>query len=328
MSTKEKGLDALMKKMNASIGEKAVVKLGDADRQVDRLSSGSMEIDYVLGGGWAVGRMHEIFGGESSGKTTICLHTIAECQANGGTAMFIDAEHALDPEWAKTIGVNIDELIFVQPDYGEQALEIADQFAASGEVDLIIIDSVANLIPKTELEGEMGDQAVGKQAKMMAQACRKLPVSAQKGSCTIIFINQTRQKIGVTFGSDVTTPGGNALKFAVSQRLEIWANAPKTESDGSKLSRPLKAKCIKNKVSAPFLQSETRIAFGIGIDTVWEVLELAIELEIVKKGGSWYSMGESKLGQGEKAVLEFLREDEDTFNAIKHLVQTEIQAQE
>ena len=315
-----KGLQKMMDNLNKSIEGVNIVKLGNADMDVERISSGSLEVDWVLGGGWAKGRIHEIYGGESSGKTTLCLHTIAEVQKTGGTAAFVDMEHALDPEWAKVIGVDTDNLVFLQPDYGEQALEVVDQMCHSGEVDLIIVDSVAALIPESELKGEMGDQAVGKQAKMMAQACRKLPQSAKKTETTVIFINQTREKIGVMFGSPVTTPGGNALKFTVSQRLEVRRTAGKKETDGTKLSNPMKIKCVKNKVSAPFKESETRITYGIGIDSYWETLQVAVEAEIVKKAGSFFSFRDTKIAQGEKNTLDMLRDNPELFEEIVFLV--------
>lgn len=316
-----KGLEKMMAGLNKSIEGAVIVKLGDADLDVERLGTGSIDADYVLGGGWAVGRIHEVYGWESSGKTTLTLHTIAELQKNGGVAAFIDMEHALDPEWAGILGVDIKNLIFTQPDNGEQALETVDQMCASGEVDLIIVDSVAALIPKSELAGEMGDQSVGRHAKLMAQACRKIPNSAKKTNTTVIFINQIREKIGVMFGNPETTTGGNALKFATTQRLEVRRTAAQKDKNGDKLSSPMKLKCVKNKVSAPFLESETRILFGVGIDTVWEVFTAAVESEIIKKAGSFYSYDGTKLGQGEANALSILRENPDLYDEIKKAVE-------
>tara|TARA_R110000772_G_C13310332_1_gene440656 strand:- start:50668 stop:51639 length:972 start_codon:yes stop_codon:yes gene_type:complete len=320
MSKSEKGLQTLMDNLNKSIGEQAIVKLGDADRNVERIPTGSLEANYVLGGGWAKGRVLEVFGWESSGKTTLALHTIAECQQSGGVAAFIDMEHALDPEWAGTIGVDVGNLVFMQPDNGEQALETVDQMCRSGEVDLIVIDSVAALVPKSELEGEMGDANVGKHARLMSQAMRKIPNSAQKTGTTVLFINQMRMKIGVMFGNPETTTGGNALKFFASQRLEVRKRNPKKDNDGEKLSNIVALKCVKNKVSAPFLESETVITYGLGIDTVWEVLQLSVEADIIKKAGSWFSYDSTKLGQGQAAVLALLRDNPELLEEIKNKV--------
>lgn len=316
----EKGLAKMMDAINKGIEGARVVRLSDAHIDIERWDSGSLEVNWVLGGGWAKGRVHEIFGWESSGKTTLCLHTIAATQAAGGVVAFIDMEHALDPAWAEIIGVDTQNLIFDQPDNGEQALETVDQMCKAGEVDLIIVDSVAALIPKSELEGEMGDQSVGKHAKLMAQACRKIPASAKKTDTTVIFINQIREKIGVMFGNPETTTGGNALKFAASQRLEVRRTAPKADKDGSKLSNPMKVKCVKNKVSAPFKESITRITYGIGIDHVWEIFTTAVEAEVIKKAGSFYSYDTTKLGQGEANVLFLLRDNPELFEEIKGLV--------
>ncbi len=311
MNDKKEALAQALAMIEKQFGTGSIMKLGDEGRKkVETVSSGSISLDSALGGGYAKGRIVEIYGPESSGKTTLTLHAIAEVQKLGGTAAFIDAEHALDPEYAKKIGVNVDELIISQPDYGEQALEIVDALVRSGAVDLIVIDSVAALVPKAEIEGNMGDSFMGLQARLMSQALRKITGVISKSNTTVIFINQIRMKIGVMFGSPETTTGGNALKFYASQRLDI-RRKEKLESgtgdDKEAFGNRVKVKVVKNKIAPPFREIETDILFNEGISRVGEIIDLGSEYEVIKKAGAFYSYGETKLGQGRENSREFLR---------------------
>ena len=308
----EKELDEVLKQIQKTFGKGAVMKLGERpDVKVSVIPSGSLLLDEALGvGGYPKGRIIEIFGPESSGKTTLALHAIAECQKQGGRAAFIDAEHAIDPTYAKNLGVNIDDLILSQPDSGEQALEIAEMLADSGAIDLLIVDSVAALVPQAELDGEMGDNSVGLQARLMSKAMRKLAGILNKKECAIIFINQLREKVGVMYGNPETTSGGRALKFYASIRLDIRrTEAIKTGSDVT--GNTCRIKVVKNKVSPPFKQCEIDIIYGQGISKEAEILDRAVELGIIKKSGSWFEYDGSKIAQGRDAAKEYIKTNED-----------------
>ena len=308
----EKELDEVLKQIQKTFGKGAVMKLGDRQSvDVDVIPSGSLLLDSALGvGGYPKGRIIEIFGPESSGKTTLALHAIAECQKQGGRAAFIDAEHAIDPNYAKNLGVNTDELLLSQPDSGEQALEIAEMLADSGAIDLIIVDSVAALVPQAELDGEMSDNSVGMQARLMSKAMRKLAGILNKKECTIIFINQLREKVGVMYGNPETTSGGRALKFYASIRLDIRrTEAIKTGSDVT--GNTCRIKVVKNKVSPPFKQCEIDIIYGQGISKESEILDRAVELGIIKKAGSWFEYDGSKIAQGRDSAKEYIKANED-----------------
>ena len=310
MSDRKAALDMALKQIEKQFGKGSIMKLGETtDRKIETSSSGSLALDAALGvGGYPRGRIIEIYGPESSGKTTVALHAIAEIQAKGGQAAFIDAEHALDPVYAQKLGVNIDELLLSQPDTGEQALEIAEALVRSGAVDILIIDSVAALVPKAEIEGEMGDSHMGLQARLMSQALRKLSGAINKSNTLAIFINQVREKIGVMFGNPETTPGGRALKFYSSVRLEVRrAEAIKQGTDivGNKT----KIKIVKNKVAPPFRTAEVDIMYGEGISKEGEIIDIGAELDIVQKSGSWYSYGDERIGQGRENAKQFLKEN-------------------
>ncbi len=308
----EKELDEVLKQIQKTFGKGSVMKLGERPAvDVSVIPSGSLLLDEALGvGGYPKGRIIEIYGPESSGKTTLALHAIAECQKQGGRAAFIDAEHAIDPVYAKNLGVNIDELILSQPDSGEQALEIAEMLANSGAIDLLIVDSVAALVPQAELDGEMSDNSVGLQARLMSKAMRKLAGILNKKECAIIFINQLREKVGVMYGNPETTSGGRALKFYASIRLDIRrTEAIKSGSDVT--GNTCRIKIVKNKVSPPFKQCEIDIIYGQGISKEAEILDRAVELGIIRKSGSWFEYDGSKIAQGRDSAKEYIKANED-----------------
>jgi recombination protein RecA len=316
---REKALNLALGSIEKAYGKGSIMRLGDADAKIEVpvISSGAISLDLALGtGGYPRGRIVEIYGPESSGKTTLTLHAIAECQKKGGIAAFIDAEHALDPTYARKLGVNVDELLVSQPDHGEQALEIADTLVRSGAVDIIVIDSVAALVPRAEIEGEMGDSHVGLQARLMSQALRKLTGTVQKSNTTLFFINQIRMKIGVMFGSPETTSGGNALKFYASQRLDIRRIGTIKVGDAAVGNR-CRVKVVKNKLAPPFRLCEFDILFGKGISRTGDVLDLGVEAGIIQKSGAWYSYGEERVGQGRDNARNFLEEHPDILEAIE-----------
>lgn len=310
MSEKLKALQAAMSKIEKDFGRGSVMKLGDEQiEDVEVIPTGSLALNAALGvGGYPKGRIIEIYGPESSGKTTLAIHAIAEAQKRGGIAAFIDAEHAFDRFYAKKLGVDVDELLISQPDNGEQALEIADQLIRSSAIDIIVIDSVAALTPKAEIEGDMGDNKVGLQARLMSQALRKLTSTISKTNTTCIFINQLREKIGVMFGNPETTTGGNALKFYASVRLDIRRVTTLKDGD-TPIGNQVRVKIVKNKVAPPFRKAEFEITFGEGISHVGEIVDLGVELSIIKKSGSWFSYGESRLGQGRDAVKKIIKDN-------------------
>jgi len=312
INEKQKALQLAMEKLEKSFGKGVVMKMGDARVvPVDVIPSGSLGLDIALGiGGFPKGRVIEIYGPESSGKTTIALHAIAEAQKKGGIAAFIDAEHAFDKVYAENLGIDTENLLISQPDNGEQALEIADNLIRSGAIDILVIDSVAALVPKAEIEGEMGDSSMGLQARLMSQALRKLTGSINKTGCVCIFINQLREKIGVMFGNPETTTGGNALKFYASVRLDIRRIGQL--KDGMEVTgNRVRIKVVKNKVAPPFRQCEFDIVYGSGVSKDGEIIDLGTELNIIKKSGSWYSYGETKLGQGRDGVRQLLGDNPD-----------------
>lgn len=309
-SEKLKALQAAMAKIEKDFGKGSIMKLGEERiDNIEVIPSGSIALDYALGvGGYPRGRIVEIYGPESSGKTTLAIHAIAEAQKRGGIAAFIDAEHAFDRFYAANLGVDVDELLISQPDNGEQALDIADQLIRSAAVDIIVIDSVAALTPKAEIEGDMGDNKVGLQARLMSQALRKLTATISKTNTTCIFINQLREKIGIMFGNPETTTGGNALKFYASVRLDIRKSASIKDGDNV-IGNEVKVKVVKNKVAPPFRRAEFEIMYGEGICRVGEVVDLGVQFGILEKSGSWYSYGGSKLGQGKEATKAVLRDN-------------------
>ncbi|GIN11159.1 MULTISPECIES: recombinase RecA [Shouchella] len=321
MSDRKQALDMALRHIEKQFGKGSVMKLGEqAEQRVSTVSSGALALDIALGvGGYPKGRVIEVYGPESSGKTTVALHAIAEVQRNGGQAAFIDAEHALDPVYASKLGVNIDELLLSQPDTGEQALEIAEALVRSGALDIIVIDSVAALVPKAEIEGEMGDSHVGLQARLMSQALRKLSGAINKSKTIAIFINQIREKVGVMFGNPETTPGGRALKFYSSVRLEV-RRAEALKQGNEIVGNRTKIKVVKNKVAPPFRLAEVDIMYGEGISREGSMLDIASELDIVEKSGAWYSYKGDRLGQGRENSKQFLKENPEITAEIERLI--------
>ncbi len=325
---KLKALQLTLDKLDKTYGKGAVMKMGDSViEDVEVIPSGSLGLDIALGvGGYPRGRVVEIYGPESSGKTTLTLHAIAEAQKQGGIAAFIDAEHAFDRFYAEKLGIDIDNLIISQPDNGEQGLEIADNLIRSGAIDIVVIDSVAALTPKSEIEGEMGDSKMGLHARLMSQALRKLTGSISKTKCTVIFINQLREKIGVMFGNPETTTGGNALKFYASVRLDIRRSTQIKNTDGAVLGNKTRVKVVKNKVAPPFRTTEFDIMYGVGISKVGEIIDLGVEYEIIKKSGSWFSYGDTKLGQGRDGVKSLLLDNPELFEELDGKIREAINA--
>lgn len=317
MSDRKAALEMALRQIEKQFGKGSIMKLGEqAEQRVSTISSGSLALDIALGvGGYPRGRIIEVYGPESSGKTTVALHAIAEVQRNGGQAAFIDAEHALDPVYAQKLGVNIDELLLSQPDTGEQALEIAEALVRSGAVDILIIDSVAALVPKAEIEGEMGDSHVGLQARLMSQALRKLSGAISKSKTIAVFINQIREKVGVMFGNPETTPGGRALKFYSSVRLEV-RRAETLKQGTDMVGNKTRIKVVKNKVAPPFKQAEVDIMYGEGISREGEILDIGSDIDIVQKSGAWYSFEGDRLGQGRENSKQFLKENAEITEEI------------
>ena len=323
---RKKALAAALGQIEKQFGKGSVMRMGDgsAARDIESISTGSIGLDVALGiGGLPKGRVVEIYGPESSGKTTLTLQVVAEAQKLGGTAAFVDAEHALDPSYAEKLGVNVDELLVSQPDTGEQALEITDMLVRSGAVDIIVVDSVAALTPKAEIEGEMGDSHMGLQARLMSQALRKLTGNIKRSNAMVIFINQIRMKIGVMFGSPETTTGGNALKFYASVRLDIRRIGAIKKGD-EVIGNQTRVKVVKNKVSPPFKQAEFEILYGYGISREGEIIDLGVQHGIVDKAGSWYSYGDDRIGQGKENVREFLKQNPETAAEIEQKIRAEL----
>ncbi len=325
---KLKALQLTLDKLDKTYGKGTVMKMGDKPViDVEVIPTGSLGLDIALGvGGYPRGRVIEIYGPESSGKTTLTLHAIAEAQKKGGIAAFIDAEHAFDRGYAEKLGIDVENLIISQPDNGEQALEIADNLIRSGAIDIVVIDSVAALTPKSEIEGEMGDSKMGLHARLMSQALRKLTGSISKTNCTVIFINQLREKIGVMFGNPETTTGGNALKFYASVRLDIRRSTQIKDTDSNVLGNKTRVKVVKNKVAPPFKQAEFDIMYGIGISKVGEIIDLGVDFEIIRKAGSWFSYDETKLGQGREAVKTLLLDNPELMEELEKKIKDAIAA--
>ncbi|AND80176.1 recombinase RecA [Streptococcus pantholopis] len=322
---RQKALNNALKNIEKDFGKGAVMRLGErAEQKVQVMSSGSLALDIALGvGGYPKGRIVEIYGPESSGKTTVALHAVAQAQKEGGIAAFIDAEHALDPAYAQALGVNIDELLLSQPDSGEQGLEIAGQLIDSGAVDLVVVDSVAALVPRAEIDGDIGDSHVGLQARMMSQAMRKLSASINKTKTIAIFINQLREKVGIMFGNPETTPGGRALKFYASVRLDVRGNTQIKGTGSSKdtnVGKETKIKVVKNKVAPPFKEAFVEIMYGEGISRTGELLKIASELDIIQKAGAWYSYNNEKIGQGSENAKKFLSDHPEIFDEVDRQV--------
>ena len=320
--SKLKALKLTLDKLDKTYGKGSVMKLGDQTiEKVESISSGSIGLDIALGvGGYPKGRVVEIYGPESSGKTTLTLHAIAECQKAGGIAAFIDAEHAFDRFYAEKLGVDLGELVISQPDNGEQALEIADNLIRSGAIDALVIDSVAALTPKSEIEGEMGDSKMGLHARLMSQALRKLTASISKTNCTVFFINQLREKIGVMFGNPETTTGGNALKFYASVRIDIRRSTQLKDTEGGVLGNKTRVKIVKNKVAPPFKTAEFDIMYGEGISKIGEIIDIGVEKDIIEKSGSWFSYGGSKLGQGRDSVKSILKDNPELMEELEQKI--------
>jgi len=320
-AARRKALDQAVGQIERSFGKGSIMRLDeDAIQLHPGISTGSVSLDLALGGrGFPRGRIIEVFGPESSGKTTLALHAIASAQSAGGVAAFVDAEHALDPSWARRLGVNLEELLVSQPDTGEQALEIVELLVRSNAVDIIVVDSVAALIPRAEIEGEMGDSHVGLQARLMSQAMRKLTGAISRSKTTVIFINQIREKIGVMFGNPETTPGGRALKFYCSVRVDIRRTGSIKDGD-SAVGNRVRARVVKNKMAPPFRQAEFDIMFNEGISATGDLLDMAVEEKVVDKSGAWFSFGEVRLGQGRENAKTFLKENPDLFDEVKGLV--------
>ena len=326
--SKLKALKLTLDKLDKTYGKGSVMKLGDQTvEKVESISSGSIGLDIALGvSGYPKGRVIEIYGPESSGKTTLTLHAIAECQKAGGIAAFIDAEHAFDRFYAEKLGVDLGELVISQPDNGEQALEIADNLIRSGAVDALVIDSVAALTPKSEIEGEMGDSKMGLHARLMSQALRKLTASISKTNCTVFFINQLREKIGVMFGNPETTTGGNALKFYASVRIDIRRSTQLKNTEGGVLGNKTRVKIVKNKVAPPFKTAEFDIMYGEGISKIGEILDIGVERDIIEKSGSWFSYGGSKLGQGRDSVKSILKDNPELMEELEQKIVEELKS--
>ncbi|MGA0938345.1 MAG: recombinase RecA [Litorivicinaceae bacterium] len=324
---RRKALDAALSQIERQFGKGAVMRMGDSPREaIPAISTGSLGLDIALGiGGLPKGRIVEVYGPESSGKTTLTLQTIAECQKAGGTAAFIDAEHALDPIYAGKLGVNVDDLLVSQPDTGEQALEIADMLVRSGSVDILVIDSVAALTPRAEIEGDMGDTHVGLQARLMSQALRKITGNIKRSNCLVIFINQIRMKIGVMFGNPETTTGGNALKFYSSVRLDIRRIGSVKQGD-EVIGNETRVKVVKNKVSPPFRQAEFQVMYGQGIYHMGEVLDLGVQEGLVEKSGAWYSYNGQRIGQGKANAAQFLNENRAMADEIEKILRDRLLA--
>ncbi|SHN17043.1 recombinase RecA [Gracilibacillus kekensis] len=329
MSDRKQALDMALKQIEKQFGKGSIMKMGEqAEQKMATVSSGSIAVDVALGvGGYPRGRVVEIYGPESSGKTTVSLHAIAEAQRAGGQAAFIDAEHALDPIYARKLGVDVDELLLSQPDTGEQALEIAEALVRSGAVDIVVIDSVAALVPKAEIEGEMGDAHVGLQARLMSQALRKLSGAINKSKTTAIFINQIREKVGVMFGNPETTPGGRALKFYSSVRLEV-RRAETLKIGNDMVGNKTRIKVVKNKVAPPFKQAEVDIMYGEGISRQGELLDIGSDLDIVLKSGAWYSYNDERLGQGRENAKQFLKENPEIQDEIHRAIRAHYELDE
>ena len=314
---KQKALEVALSQIEKQYGKGSIMKLGDSNSiEIEKFSSGIVGLDNILGGGVPKGRILEIYGPESAGKTTFALHIISEIQKNGGIAGFIDAEHALDPVYAKNIGVDIDNLYISQPDCGEQALEITETMVRSGAVDVIIVDSVAALVPKAEIDGDMGDAHVGLQARLMSQALRKLTAVINKSNCVVIFINQIREKVGVMFGSNETTCGGRALKFYASVRMEV-RRIETIKSAGNAVANRVKVKTVKNKIAPPFKEAEFVITFGEGVSKTEDLIELAVKFDIINKSGAWYSYQGKNVAQGMEKLKVYLKENENIFEEIR-----------
>ena len=310
-------LDNALKKIEKNFGKGSIMRMGDkADTRISTVPTGSLSLDEALGvGGFPRGRIVEIYGPESSGKTTVALHAVAEVQKRGGTAAYIDAENALDPAYAQALGVNIDELLLSQPDTGEQGLEICDALVSSGAIDIVVVDSVAALVPRAEIEGEMGDTHVGLQARLMSQALRKLSGTINKTKTIALFINQIREKVGVMFGNPETTPGGRALKFYSTVRLEV-RRAEQIKDGSDIIGNRVRIKVVKNKVAPPFKTAEVDIMYGEGISKTGELIDMAVEKEIVKKSGSWFSYGEERIGQGRENAKKYMKEHPDIMEEV------------